>query len=193
VVRDLELLRCAFHSIRVIQSERVRMEGLYIHNRVNVNDVHVTYAAGGTAELAAKRNIPQTSREYFGVWGEEPVGPPAYGLFARNVKGLTLHNVRFTVTKPDLRPAVVLNNVQDAVIYALNVQGNPAAESVLRFTKVKDALLSGSRVLTASAAFLQLEGDANTNVIVDGGDLTKAASPVALKAGATDAAVKVRS
>jgi polygalacturonase len=38
VVRDLELLRCAFHSIRVIQSERVRMEGLYIHNRVNVNN-----------------------------------------------------------------------------------------------------------------------------------------------------------
>jgi polygalacturonase len=38
VVRDLELLRCAFHSIRVIQSERVRMEGLYIHNRVNINN-----------------------------------------------------------------------------------------------------------------------------------------------------------
>src|SRR5262249_28348929 len=38
VVRDLELLRCAYHSIRVIQSERVRMEGLYIHNRVNVNN-----------------------------------------------------------------------------------------------------------------------------------------------------------
>ena len=40
---------------------------------------------------------------------------------------------------------------------------------------------------------MQLEGDANANIIVDGGDLTKAASPVALKAGATRAAVKVRS
>jgi len=58
---------------------------------------------------------------------------------------------------------------------------------------VRKALLSGSRVLTASAAFLQLEGDANANIIVDCGDLTKAASPVALKAGATDASVKVRS
>src|SRR5579864_6984756 len=37
---------------------------------VTFDDVHVTYAGGGTAELAAKRNIPQTSREYFGVWGE---------------------------------------------------------------------------------------------------------------------------
>jgi hypothetical protein len=75
----------------------------------------------------------------------------------------------------------------------LNVQGNSAAESVLRFTKVTDALLSASRVLTPAAAFLQLEGDANANIIVDGGDLTKAASPVTLQAGATHAAVKVRS
>ena len=48
-------------------------------------------------------------------------------------------------------------------------------------------------VLTPAAAFLQLEGDANANIIVDGGDLTKAASPVALKTGATRGAVRVRS
>jgi hypothetical protein len=177
------------------QHSCITLNGLgdaWIEN-VTFDDVHVTYAGGGTAELAAKRNIPQTSREYFGVWGEEPLGPPAYGLFARNVKGLTVHNVRFTVAKPDLRPAVVLDNVQDAAFHGLNVQGHPEGESVLRFTKVKDALLSASRVLTPAAAFLQLEGDANANVIVDGGDLTKAKAPVALKAGATNAAVKVRS
>jgi hypothetical protein len=177
------------------QHSCITLNGLgdaWIEN-VTFDDVHVTYAGGGTAELAAKRNIPQTSREYFGVWGEGPVGPPAYGLFARNVKGLTLHNVRFTVANPDMRPAVVLENVQDAAICALNVQGNPAAESVLRFTKVKDALLNATRLLTPAAAFLQLEGDANANIIVDGGDLTKAASPVVLKGGATRAAVKVRS
>jgi hypothetical protein len=126
------------------------------------------------------------------VWGDEPVGPPAYGLFARNVKGLTLNNVRFTVAEPDLRPAVVLDNVQDAAIHALSAQGNPAAESVLRFTRVKDVLLTASRVLTAAGAFLQIEGDANSNVIIDGGDLTKAAAPLALQAGAKKAAVKIR-
>jgi hypothetical protein len=185
----------SLHPFPGEQHSCITLNGLgdaWIEN-VTFDDVHVTYAGGGTAELAAKRNIPQTSREYFGVWGEDPVGPPAYGLFARNVKGLTLHNVRFTVASPDLRPAVVLDNVQDAAIHGLNVQGNSAAESVLRFTKVTDALLSASRVLTPAAAFLQLEGDANANIIVDGGDLTKAASPVTLKAGATHAAVKVQS
>jgi hypothetical protein len=47
-------------------------------------------------------------------------------------------------------------------------------------------------VLTPSPAFLQLEGDDSANVILDGGDLTKAISPLALKAGAKQGTVKVR-
>ena len=167
------------------------LDGCWIED-VTFDDVQVAYAGGGTAELAAKRNVPQASREYFGVWSEEPVGPPAYGLYARRVKGLTLHNVRFTVATPDLRPAIVLDDVQDVAVHALSVQGNPAAESVLRFSNVNDVLVSAPRVLTPSPAFLQLEGTSNTNVILDGGDLTKAARAVALADGANAAAVKVR-
>jgi polygalacturonase len=159
---------------------------------VSFDNVHVTYAGGGGAELAAKRRIPQTTREYFGVWGDEPVGPPAYGLFARNVKGLTLHNVRFEVAKPDLRPALVFDNVHDAAINGLSVQGNPAGESVLRFTGVQDTLVTAPRVLTPAATFLQLEGDKNTGITIDGGDISKAKVPLAFKDGAAAEAVKLR-
>jgi len=167
------------------------LEGCWIED-VTFDDVQVVYAGGGTAELAAKRNIPQISREYFGVWSEEPVGPPAYGLYARRVKGLTLHNVRFTVSAPDLRPAIVLDDVQDVALHAVSVQGNPEAESVLRFRNVSDVLVSAPRVLTRSPVFLRLEGANNANVILDGGDLTKAARAVAFADGASTAAVKVR-
>ena len=37
-VRDIALVDCAYHSIRVIQSKHVHMNGLYIHNRVNGNN-----------------------------------------------------------------------------------------------------------------------------------------------------------
>ena len=159
---------------------------------VSFDNVHVTYAGGGTAELAAKRKIPQTTREYFGVWAEAPFGPPAYGLFARNVKGLTLHNVRFETANPDLRPAVVFDNVRDAAINGLSAQGHPAGESVLRFTSVQDVLLTASRVLTPATTFLQLEGEKNTGITVDGGDLSKATAPVAFKDGASEKAVRLR-
>jgi hypothetical protein len=159
---------------------------------VTLDNVHVTYAGGGSAELAAKRNIPQVAREYFGVWAEKPFGPPAYGLFARNVKGLTLTNVRFSVVAPDLRPAVVLDHVADAAITGLNVQGNPAAESVLRFTDVQDTLITSPRVLTPASVFLQVEGAGNNAITVEGGDISKAAVAVAARHGAAEAVVKLR-
>jgi polygalacturonase len=37
-VRGIALVDCAYHSIRVIQSKHVQMNGLYIHNRVNGNN-----------------------------------------------------------------------------------------------------------------------------------------------------------
>lgn len=167
------------------------MGDAYLEN-ISFTDVHVTYAGGGTAAQAAKRDVPQITSEYFGVWGTAPFGPPAYGLYARNVKGLTLQNVRFDYEQPDLRPAVVFDNVQDASISALNVQGNAEAESVMRFTRSKDVLLSATRVLTPAKVFLQLEGADSEGIIIDGGDLRKASKVLVAANGAKAGAAKVR-
>ena len=154
---------------------------------ISFTDVHVTYEGGGTAEEAAIRDVPQVAGEYF------LIGPrPAYGLYARNIRGLTLHNVRFDVAKPDLRPAVVFDGVSDAAISGLAVQGNPEAESVLRLTKTRDVLMSATRVTSPAAAFIRLEGADNAAITVDGGDISKAGRPVDAASGADPAAVKLR-
>ncbi len=151
-----------------------------------LNDVQVTYGGGGTAE-EAQREVPQVAGEYFEVGT-----PPAYGLFARNVRGLTLNNVRFDVVKPDLRPAIVLDRVTDATLGGVNAQGNPEAKSVLRFIDTHDVLVTAPRVLTPAAVFLQVEGAASRGITIDGGDLSKAKTPLALEAGAGKDAVKLR-
>jgi hypothetical protein len=154
---------------------------------ISFDNIHLTFGGGGTAEDAARRDVPQTFGEYFRL------GPmPAYGLYARNVHGITLQNVRFQVATPDLRPALILDHVEDVAISGFSVQGNAAAESVLRFIDSKQALLTGTRVLTPSSVFLQLEGSANEGIIVEGGDLSRASSPVAFKSGATESAIKLR-
>ncbi len=150
------------------------------------NDVRVTYGGGGTAE-EARREVPQVAGEYFEIGT-----PPAYGLFARNVRGLTLNSVRFEVVKPDLRPAVVLDHVTDAALSGLSAQGNAEAKSVLRFVDTQDALLTAPRVLSPAAVFLQVEGAASQAITIDGGDLSKAATPVAFDAGAAKQSVKLR-
>ena len=154
---------------------------------VSLSDIQITFEGGGTSDEATRRDVPKMAGEYFelGVL-------PAYGLYARNVRGLTLDNIRFEVTNPDLRPALVFENVEDAGVKGLSAHGNPNAEALLRFTNARDVLLSACRVLTPAAVFLHTEGAASRGITIDGGDVAKAANVVSFGSDASKDAVKVR-
>ena len=153
---------------------------------ISFTDVQLKFAGGGTAEEAAAE-VPQIAGEYFQIGT-----PPAYGMYARNVRGLTLNNVRFELASPDVRPAVVFDHVQDAAITNLSAQGDPKAESVVRFFDSKDVLMIGPRVLSPAAAFLQVEGKSSEEIVVDGGNISKAAKPMVFSNGATEQAIQRR-
>jgi polygalacturonase len=160
--------------------------GATIEN-VSLDNIHLTFGGGGTAEDGARRDLPEIAGEYF------MMGPmPAYGLYARGVRGLTMQNIRFQVSAADLRPAVILDQVTDATIQNLSVDGNVQAESTLRFAGCKQVLISAPRVLTQAATFLQVEGSGNDRIVVDGGDISNAATALAFKEGASNSAVKLR-
>src|SRR5581483_6740142 len=73
---------------------------------ISFDNVHLTFGGGGTAEEAARRDLPQIAGEYF------MLGPmPAYGFYARNARAITLQNIRLETSQPDLRPALILDHV----------------------------------------------------------------------------------
>jgi hypothetical protein len=160
------------------------MDEVFLQN-ISFNDVQVTFPGGGTAEQAAVRDVPKIAGEYYAMGV-----PPSYALFARNVRGLTLHNVRFQLAEKDLRPAVVFDHVTDAAVNGLSVQGQPEAESALRFIASRDVLLTAPRLLGQAAVFLQVEGADSGGIKMDGGDVSKAAGALSFKAGASPEAVK---
>jgi hypothetical protein len=155
--------------------------------KISFSDVHVIFPGGGTAEEAAVHDVPKVVGEYYaaGIF-------PAYALFARNVRGLTLSNVRFEVAGAEARPAVVFDHVSDAAINGFSVQGTKEAESALRFIGVSEVLLSASRLIAPASVFLQVEGADSNGITLDGGDISKAKTPVSLRAGAEQKAVKWR-
>ena len=112
---------------------------------ISFQDIQFTYEGGGTAEEAV-REVPQVAGEYFEIGT-----PPAFGMYARNVRGLTLNNVRFEVIKKDLRPALVFERVSDASVNGLSVQGNTEAEALIRLTNS-----SGCIVCRHSSAYSYL-------------------------------------
>ena len=83
------------------------MEGEPIHN-VSLSNIRIQYRGGG-------KKVDKPYREQ-GTNYPEPrwAGPtPAYGLFARHVDGLYLHNVKFELMRPDERPDIVLDDVKN--------------------------------------------------------------------------------
>ena len=154
---------------------------------VSLSDVHLIFGGGGTIEDAARRDLPEFAGEYF------MLGPiPAYGLYARGVRGLTLNNIRLQTATSDLRPAVIFDRITDATISGLNIMADPATESALRITASKQVLITAPRLLDSTKAFLSLEGTANQRIVIDGGDISSAAQLLVLKDGATKNSVKFR-
>jgi hypothetical protein len=161
--------------------------GAGVLENITFDDVQITFPGGGTAQEAALRDVPKVAGEYFEIGVL-----PAYALYARNVRGLSLSNVRFVVSEPDLRPAVVFDHVNDAAINGFGAEGNAEAQSTLRLIESRDVLLTAARVISLTAVFLQVEGANSSGITIDGGDLSKAEKPLAFAAGASENSVKLR-
>jgi hypothetical protein len=161
------------------------MDDGFLEN-ISFTNVQVTFPGGGTAEHATVREVPKIASEYYAIGV-----PPAWGLFARNVRGLTLHNVRFEIAAPDLRPAVVLDHVLDATVNSVSTDGVQEAESVYRCIECSDVLLSAVRLLAPAAVFMQTEGPAGNNIKING-DISKAAKPLVYARDAKEGTVTLK-
>lgn len=155
---------------------------------ISLSDINLTFGGGGTAEEGANRSVPEHAGEYF------MLGPmPAYGFYARGVKGLTLSNVRLQVASEDLRPAMILDRVTDCSMNGVSVDANAKAESALRFVNSKQVLVTAPRLLTEASVFLSAEGAGCERIIIDGGDISPAAKELTLRDGAQKSAIRIRS
>ena len=83
------------------------MEGHPIRN-VSLSNIRIQYRGGG-------KKTDQPYREQSTHYPEPRwAGPtPSYGLYARHVDGLRLHNVKFELLKEDERPAILMEDVKN--------------------------------------------------------------------------------
>ena len=141
---------------------------------VTLDDVHVTFPGGGTAEHAARRDIIDMDEidPYAGgywtddkdVWGV----PPAYGLYARHIKGLTLSDVRFDLSGDDARPAVFCSESSEIEVSGFKAACGPEAPAVLTARDCQDVVIDRARPLGSAANLLRLEGAACRDISVRG-------------------------
>lgn len=135
--------------------------GHYITN-VTLENIEIKLAGGGNAENA-RQVVPEAIDKYPEV---KTFGPlvPAYGIWARHVKGLKLKNISITLDSNDVRPAFVC---EDGIGIELNNWKIPAttgAAAIVRLENVTNATISNNNVQGAAAAFVRIEGNQSGGV-----------------------------
>jgi polygalacturonase len=105
-ISNVIVSNCASRQAAIITG----IPGHYIED-VKLSDIYVLHQGGGTKEDAAIQPpeledvYPEPSR--FGVM-------PAHGFFVRHVKNIEMHDIEVKPMKQDLRPGLLLEDVQGA-------------------------------------------------------------------------------
>ena len=110
---------------------------------LTLDNIHLYFKGGGTKEQAG-REVPALIKNYpepdaFGI-------TPAYGFFIRNVKDLKMSNIDVSYQNDDLRPAFLLDNVDDADFQHIRAQ-RPEGAPVFQLNQVKNFNLFNSSQL----------------------------------------------
>jgi hypothetical protein len=157
--------------------------GYFVEN-VTFSGLHLTFPGGGSQE-DAQRAVPELRDRYpeYHMFGTLP----AYGLYLRHVKGLTFEDVTLDTATPDLRPALVGEDVEDLELSNFRAAGTGPA--LLRLRDARQVYLHGCRPLGDVALFLSVEGDGSRGILLQTNDLRRASQACTLAEGAPDEAI----
>jgi hypothetical protein len=135
--------------------------GHYITN-LTLENIEIDLLGTGTAENA-RHVVPEAIDQYPEV---KTFGPiiPAYGVWARHVKGLKLKNVTFRLKNNDLRPVFICEDGKDIELSGWNVPETSGAEAIIRLENVDGAAISKMTVKGSADAFVRVEGTESKNV-----------------------------
>jgi hypothetical protein len=119
----------------LIPSIIAAVPGFQIEN-VTFRDMILRHKGGGTEE-DANRVVPEQEAKYpeNRMFGHSL---PAYGLYIRHAKNITLDNIQFFLASTDVRPAIWLEDVNGVLINNFSPGMGAKPSTMIRQVDVKD-------------------------------------------------------
>ena len=164
------------------------IKGHYIEN-VTFNNVHVIFPGGGTAKQALQ-HVPELAAVYpekawFGIL-------PAYGLYARHIKNMTLNNVSFDFISPEMRPSMFFLDAIGLEFFHFEAKAPDNHTSLIKFEDVSDVLFQNCLSKGYADSYVEIKDDNCTNIRLLSNDFTQVARPVKLEKGVVIKNLKVQ-
>lgn len=135
--------------------------GHYITN-LTLENIKIDLLGTGTAEQS-RHMVPEAIDQYPEV---KTFGPiiPAYGVWARHVKGLKMKNVTFRLKHNDLRPALVCEDGKDLLVEGWNIPGTTNSQAIIRLESVDGATIRKMVAKGSAGAFVRVEGSRSKDI-----------------------------
>jgi polygalacturonase len=140
--------------------------------RITLKNIRISVTGGGTAELARK-DVPELENKYPDADMFDDL--PAYGLFSRHAETLVLDNVHFHLEKPDARPAMIFDRVDDLDLRAVSAAPASGDEPAIWLRDVRRCFLQGLRAQVGTKTLLKLTGAQTAGILAVGNDFSEAA------------------
>jgi hypothetical protein len=137
---------------------------------LTLENIEITLLGGGSKEDSRKQ-VPEAIDQYPEV---KTFGPkiPAYGIWARHVKGLNLINVKFNLATNDLRPAFICEDGKDITIKNWDLPETTGAEAIIRLENVVGASIKKVKVKGSAQAFVKVEGAQSKGLKLSGNKIS---------------------
>jgi hypothetical protein len=170
VLRNVVISNLVATHLGPIGSSITGVPGQCVEN-VTLSNLNFSYEGGGLREDAL-REVPEKVKSY-------PEGSmfgrlPAWGLYCRHVRGLTLRNVKLGLTAGDARHALVFEDVAGLEIDGLDAGYSPGAVPLVKLSQTSSVTIRGCRPVVPGGVFLCLEGKATAGIALLANDLRKA-------------------
>jgi polygalacturonase len=125
-----ELRRVSINNVIAYNAkDAILISGIKNHpvKDIELKNIKLYFKGDGTTEQS-KREVPELEKGYpepdmFGVL-------PAYGIYARHVDGITLDDIDINFVSTDLRPAITMDDVNNADLRFVAAKGTGEAPAI---------------------------------------------------------------
>ena len=136
---------------------------------ISLNNISI-FSEGSVSRDIALEQVQELVKEYpectmFGTL-------PAFGFYCRHVDGLRFSNIQLRTAAPDLRYAMVLDDVEELAIDGLDAYSWPDGAPVLGLVQTRGAIIRGCKHHDKAGIFIKIAGEKSHNILLIGNDLS---------------------
>jgi polygalacturonase len=155
---------------------------------ITVSNSHIRTVEQGKRDWV-HRDIPEEPDHYPEAWMLGHL--PAYGFYVRHGDRVQLRNVEIIPDKPDARPAIVCDDVNDVTLSGLQLAAPVDDAPLIELRNTTKALLTGMHSPAGVKVFAEISGGKSSGIALKGNTLDAGQQAVAYTHGAADGSAQV--